>query len=70
MTTADTDPQLKARHRALWASGNYPAVAAEPIPGFGPEITRACGVRAGDRVLDMPPGRAMPLSRPPKPVRS
>ena len=56
MTTADADRELKAKHRALWASGDYPAVAAELIPEFGPEIVRACGVQAGDRVLDIAAG--------------
>ena len=52
----DADRQLKAKHRALWASGNYPAVAAELIPALGPELVQACGVRAGDRVLDVAAG--------------
>ncbi len=59
MTTAerqDSDRQLKARHRALWASGDYPAVAAELIPQLGPKLLRACGIRAGDRVLDVAVG--------------
>jgi ubiquinone/menaquinone biosynthesis C-methylase UbiE len=55
-TTMDADRALKAKHRALWASGNYPAVAAELIPQLGPELVRACGVRAGDRVLDVAAG--------------
>jgi SAM-dependent methyltransferase len=56
MTTVDIDRDLKAKHRALWASGNYPAVAAELIPTLGPELVHACGVRAGDRVLDVAAG--------------
>jgi 2-polyprenyl-6-hydroxyphenyl methylase/3-demethylubiquinone-9 3-methyltransferase len=32
----DADRELKARHRALWASGDYPAVASELIPTSGP----------------------------------
>ena len=43
-TERDADRALKAKHRALWASGDYPAVAAELIPEFGPELVRACGV--------------------------
>jgi SAM-dependent methyltransferase len=31
-------------------------VAAELIPSFGPELVRACGVRAGQRVLDVGAG--------------
>jgi 2-polyprenyl-3-methyl-5-hydroxy-6-metoxy-1,4-benzoquinol methylase len=52
----DVDRQLKVKHRALWASGDYPAVAAELIPALGPELMRACGVRAGERVLDVAAG--------------
>ncbi len=50
------DRELKARHRALWASGDYPAVAAEIIPSLGPELVAACGVAAGDHVLDVAAG--------------
>src|SRR5262245_61929806 len=59
MTTADdvdADRALKVRHRALWASGDYPAVAAELIPELGPTLVRACAVKAGDRVLDVGAG--------------
>ncbi|KUI40079.1 hypothetical protein AU198_07955 [Mycobacterium sp. GA-1199] len=55
-TEHDADRQLKVKHRALWASGDYPAVAAELIPELGPELVRACAVRAGDRVLDVAAG--------------
>lgn len=50
------DRALKAKHRALWASGDYSAVAAELIPALGPELVRACGIRPGDRVLDVAAG--------------
>ncbi|UXA16085.1 class I SAM-dependent methyltransferase [Mycobacterium sp. SMC-4] len=58
MTTTDLDADraLKARHRALWASGDYPAVAAELIPSLGAELVRACAVRPGERVLDVAAG--------------
>ncbi len=52
----DADRQLKVKHRALWASGDYPTVAVDLIPAFGPELVRACGVRAGERVLDVAAG--------------
>jgi SAM-dependent methyltransferase len=52
----DADRQLKAKHRALWASGDYPAVAAELIPELGHELVRACGIESGDRVLDVAAG--------------
>ena len=56
MTTVEADRELKAKHRALWASGNYPAVATELIGELGPELVRACGVKSGDRVLDVAAG--------------
>jgi ubiquinone/menaquinone biosynthesis C-methylase UbiE len=52
----DGDRSVKAKHRALWASGDYPAVAAELIPGLGPRLVAACGIRAGQRVLDVAAG--------------
>ena len=55
-SATDADRALKAKHRALWASGDYPAVAAELIPELGPELVQACGIRAGDRVLDIAAG--------------
>ncbi len=73
MTTAehvDADRALKAKHRALWASGDYPAVAAELIPQLGPELVRACGIQAGHRVLDVAAGSGNAAIRPPPPARS
>jgi ubiquinone/menaquinone biosynthesis C-methylase UbiE len=56
--TADqtADQQLKAKHRALWAAGDYPAVATDLIPTLGPTLVEASGVRAGQRVLDVAAG--------------
>jgi SAM-dependent methyltransferase len=53
---ASADRALKARHRAMWALGDYPAVAADVIPELGPVLVAAGGVRAGDRVLDVGAG--------------
>lgn len=52
----DADRQVKTKHRALWASGDYPAVAAELIPALGPRLVAACGITAGQRVLDVAAG--------------
>lgn len=52
----ELDRQLKAKHRALWASGDYAAVAAELIPALGLELVRASGVKRGDHVLDVAAG--------------
>jgi SAM-dependent methyltransferase len=50
------DQELKARHRAMWASGDYPEVAARVIPDLGAELVRACGVGPAQRVLDVAAG--------------
>jgi ubiquinone/menaquinone biosynthesis C-methylase UbiE len=53
---AEADRVLKARHRAMWALGDYPAVADEVIPHLGKVLVGACGMRPGDRVLDVAAG--------------
>ncbi|NXY96422.1 class I SAM-dependent methyltransferase [Streptomyces sp. BR123] len=50
------DLALKARHRAMWAMGDYPSVASHVVPENGAELVRECGVRQGDRVLDIAAG--------------
>ncbi len=52
----EADRALKAKHRAVWAMGNYPAVAAEIIPDLGALLVEACTVGHGDRVLDVGAG--------------
>jgi len=70
-TTADAGPAgadraLKARLRAMWALGDYPALADEIIPDLGSVLVSACGVRPGDTVLDVAAGSgnaAIPAAR-------
>lgn len=50
------DRALKARHAAMWALGDYPAVASDVIPALGPVLVDACSIRAGDSVLDVAAG--------------
>ena len=50
------DRELKARHRAMWAGGDYPTMAAELLAPLGPTLVAACGVEAGQRVLDVATG--------------
>jgi SAM-dependent methyltransferase len=47
---------VRTKHRALWAAGNYPVLAAEVIPALGPVLVEATGVRPGDHVLDVAAG--------------
>ena len=43
---------IKQRHRAMWASGDYPTIA-EIVSPLSDHLVRACGVREGQRVLDV-----------------
>jgi SAM-dependent methyltransferase len=52
----EADVALKAKHRAMWALGDYHAVATEIIPALGPVLVEASGIAAGDRVLDVAAG--------------
>jgi SAM-dependent methyltransferase len=54
--SVEADRALKAKHRAMWASGDYPAVAHDIIPGLGRVLVDACGIRSGDIVLDVAAG--------------
>src|SRR3954471_5680831 len=53
---ADADSALKARHRAMWALGDYHAVATEIIPDLGPVLVEATHLGPGDHVLDVAAG--------------
>src|SRR5262245_3432681 len=53
---AGADRALKAKHRAMWASGDYAAVAAEVVPRLGPVLVDAAAVRPGEKVLDVAAG--------------
>ncbi|HWS50329.1 MAG TPA: methyltransferase domain-containing protein [Microbacterium sp.] len=55
-TISEEDRALKAKHRAMWASGDYPALASELIWTLGPRLVDALDVRAGERVLDVAAG--------------
>jgi 2-polyprenyl-3-methyl-5-hydroxy-6-metoxy-1,4-benzoquinol methylase len=54
--TIDPDTALKARHRVMWALGDYHAVATEIIPDLGPVLVQATHLSPGDRVLDVAAG--------------
>ncbi|MGH3659600.1 MAG: class I SAM-dependent methyltransferase, partial [Micromonosporaceae bacterium] len=55
-TQIDADRELKAKHRAMWALGDYHAVARDVIAATGPALVRAAGITAGQRVLDVGAG--------------
>ncbi|GAA3944094.1 class I SAM-dependent methyltransferase [Actinoplanes auranticolor] len=54
--TTGADRALKARHRAMWALGDYPSVATEVIPQLGATLVAACRTGPGQRVLDVAAG--------------
>jgi ubiquinone/menaquinone biosynthesis C-methylase UbiE len=58
MTTdqLEADRALKAKHRAMWALGDYPAVARDIVGDLGPILVQASGVGPGERVLDVAAG--------------
>jgi SAM-dependent methyltransferase len=51
-----SDAELKARHRAMWASGDYPSMVETWLLALGPTLVEACGIAPGMRVLDVAAG--------------
>src|SRR3954466_6618316 len=41
------DADLKARHRAMWASGDYPSMVETFLLPLGPRLVEACGILPG-----------------------
>ncbi|MEE3852185.1 class I SAM-dependent methyltransferase [Gordonia sp. LSe1-13] len=65
VNTIATDAAIKQRHRAMWASGDYPAVA-DVIAALGPRLVAATGIGADDKVVDVAAGAgnvAIPAAR-------
>ena len=56
MATDTTDADLKARHRAMWASGDYPSMVETFLLPLGPRLVAGCGIGEGMRVLDVAAG--------------
>ncbi|MDF2051278.1 MULTISPECIES: class I SAM-dependent methyltransferase [unclassified Arthrobacter] len=54
--TAEADRALKQKHRAMWASGDYPALADEMLLELGAILVEACGITSRHRVLDVAAG--------------
>ncbi|MEU5752976.1 class I SAM-dependent methyltransferase [Streptomyces sp. NPDC047829] len=52
----EADRALKAKHRTMWALGDYPAVATRVVSALGPSLVEACAIKDGDRVLDIAAG--------------
>lgn len=56
MTPDSPNPELKAKHRKMWASGDYPSMVETFLLPLGPRLVDACGIGEGDRVLDVAAG--------------
>ncbi len=54
--SSTADSELKARHRKMWASGDYPSMVETFLLPLGPTLVEACGITAGTRVLDVAAG--------------
>jgi SAM-dependent methyltransferase len=66
MTVQIADSELKARHRAMWGSGDYPLMVETFLRPVGERLVDACGVGPGMRVLDVAAGTgnaALPAAR-------
>jgi SAM-dependent methyltransferase len=51
-----SESELKARHRAMWASGDYPSMVKTWLLPLGPRLVEACRIGPGMRVLDVGAG--------------
>ncbi len=56
MSSTVSDSELKARHRKIWASGDYASMVETWLLPLGPRLVEACGIGPGMRVLDVAAG--------------
>src|SRR3954453_7162969 len=56
MASTTSDSELKARHRAMWASGDYPLIVETFLLPLGPRLVEACDIGPGMTVLDVAAG--------------
>ena len=70
-STLNADAELKARHRKMWASGDYPSMVETFLTPLGPRLVEACRDRRGRAASSTsPPAPATPRSPPPWPART
>src|SRR5690349_3200949 len=55
-STLPNDAELKARHRTMWASGDYPSMVETFLTPLGPRLAGASRIGPGTRVLDVAAG--------------
>ena len=56
MSATNPDQQLKARHRAMWASGDYASMVDTFLLPLGKSLVEACAAGPGKRILDVAAG--------------
>ncbi|HEV2753470.1 MAG TPA: class I SAM-dependent methyltransferase [Solirubrobacteraceae bacterium] len=56
MSVDAADSELKTRHRAMWASGDYSRMVETFLLPIGPRLVEGCGIGSGMRVLDVAAG--------------
>ena len=56
MSVQLADSELKARHRAMWGSGDYPLMVDTFLLPVGERLVAACPIGPGVRVLDVAAG--------------
>ena len=54
--SSSADAELKARHRKMWASGDYPSMVETFLLPLGPRLVEAAGIGSGMKVLDVAAG--------------
>lgn len=56
LDTTTADASVAARHRTVWALGDYALMAEEVMAPLGPTLVEAAGIGPGVRVLDVAAG--------------
>jgi SAM-dependent methyltransferase len=56
MATDSADTELKARHKKMWESGDYPSMVETFLLPLGPKLVEAAGIDDSMRVLDVAAG--------------
>jgi SAM-dependent methyltransferase len=56
LSSSVPDVELKSRHRAMWASGDYPSMVETFLLPLGPRLVEASQIGPGMRVLDVAAG--------------
>jgi SAM-dependent methyltransferase len=54
--TENPNPELRQKHRKMWASGDYPSMVVTFLTPLGPRLVEFAGIGAGQRVLDVAAG--------------